>query len=135
MSFFMFFFYFILTPFIKKYATQVPRQLFVSSQSADALQHHARSFVETLMTLNFFQPQVCPFSNIAFLLWIKNFISSPASVASSLPYIVNATILGQPWTIMEGNGCDQLPCPTSVGQDFTFAYRYTVSEIFPPVRI
>ncbi|XP_037052529.1 uncharacterized protein LOC119086059 [Bradysia coprophila] len=61
------------------------------------------------------------------------FISTATAAATSLPYIVNATILGQPWTIMEGNGCDQLTCPTVVGQDFTFSYRYTVSEIFPPV--
>lgn len=128
-------FFYFNSVYRQQYVTQVPRQLFVSSESAIALQHHAHSFVETLMTLHLIQPQVCLFSNIAFLLWIKSFISSPASVASSLPYIVNATILGQPWTIMEGNGCDQLPCPTSVGQDFTFAYRYTVSEIFPPVRI
>lgn len=61
------------------------------------------------------------------------FTAMATASATSLPFIVNATILGQPWTIMEGNGCDQLSCPTAANVDFTFRYDYEVSTIFPPV--
>ncbi|KAJ6649756.1 NPC intracellular cholesterol transporter 2 [Pseudolycoriella hygida] len=73
----------------------------------------------------------CPFSrgntyNIALT-------STATRSADSLPFNVTATILGLPWTIMEGNACDQLTCPTQPGQVTTFSYEYTVSDIFPPM--
>lgn len=56
-----------------------------------------------------------------------------AEVASSLPFNVTATILGLPWTIMQGNACDTVECPTQVGDAIYFRYVYNVDPNFPPV--
>lgn len=116
--------------------TQEARQLLKKLEPAHAPPPHAHSFEETLTTLHSFQLQVRLSSNIILVLMKLMFpFLPPASAASSLPYTVSAVILGQPWVIMQGNGCDQLPCPTTPGQSLRFEYRYTVTPEFPPVRL